>query len=134
VTREPVSIRVASRGSREAIDVTGQVAEVVTSWPDLVALVSIDHTSAAIVLAPSDDGMLADFARVAERWLAALRPFEHLEANNPNGEAHVLSAFAGTRLLVEVAGGSLRLGRWQRILLLEFDGPQERTVRILPLA
>jgi secondary thiamine-phosphate synthase enzyme len=41
---------------------------------------------------------------------------------------HILSTLIGTSLSVPVEDGKLRLGKWQRVVLFEFDGPQEREV------
>jgi thiamine phosphate synthase YjbQ (UPF0047 family) len=53
----------------------------------------------------------------------------HIRNNNPNTEAHVLSAFAGTGVTVAIEKGEPDLGTYQNILLLEMDGPKKREVR-----
>jgi secondary thiamine-phosphate synthase enzyme len=112
----------------EVIDITDEIVRQIPADAEGLVLVYVKHTTAALLLGPNDDGMRSDFERVAERWLAAVGPFEHVENNNPNGEAHVLSAFGGTQLTFPVDAGTLDLGTWQRVLLLELDGPQRRTV------
>lgn len=119
-----------TRRRYEAIDITDEVVSQIPQDADGLVLVYVKHTTAALLLGPTDDGMLTDFERVAERWLASLGPFEHVENDNPNGEAHVLSAFGGTQLTIPVDAGTLDLGTWQKVLLLEMDGPQLRTVGI----
>lgn len=114
----------------EVIDITDELIARVPPDADGVALVYLKHTTAALAMGPTDEGMIRDFERVAERWLAGLGPFEHNENNNPNGEAHILSTFGGTQLLIPIDGGKLDLGKWQRVLLLELDGPQRRTVGV----
>jgi secondary thiamine-phosphate synthase enzyme len=125
-----IRIPVQTSASREAIDITDQVVAAVEPGTGGLALVHTQHTTIALVLGPADEGMLEDFVRVGERWLAESGPFAHLEHDNANGEAHVMSAFGGTRLLLPVDADGLRLGTWQRILLLEFDGPRTRNVDI----
>jgi secondary thiamine-phosphate synthase enzyme len=122
--------RVASRGTIDAIDVTPIVDELVPAGASGTALVRLPHTSAALVLGPSDEGMLEDFLRMRRDWLAGLRPFRHVENDNPNGEAHLLSSILGVTLLVPLRDGRLDLGTWQRIILLEFDGPAQRTIEL----
>jgi secondary thiamine-phosphate synthase enzyme len=114
----------------EVVDITDELRQRIPADADGLALVYLKHTTAALVLGPDDEGMRRDFERVAERWLSGLGPFEHVENDNPNGEAHVLSAFGGVQLTLPVDMGKLDLGTWQRVLLLEMDGPQRRTVRI----
>ena len=44
--------------------------------------------------------------------------------------AHVLSALVGPSVSVPVRDGRLALGRFQRIVLVEFEGPRERTIEV----
>jgi thiamine phosphate synthase YjbQ (UPF0047 family) len=39
---------------------------------------------------------------------------------------HILSALIGTSVSLPFERGKLLLGSWQRVVLLEFDGPRER--------
>ena len=71
-----------------------------------------------------------DFLKIADRLFQQVRPFSHMRNNNPNTEAHALSAMFGTSLVLPVAGGKMRLGTYQRILLFELDGPKTRTVSL----
>jgi secondary thiamine-phosphate synthase enzyme len=43
---------------------------------------------------------------------------------------HILSSLIGTSLSVPVDDGELILGTWQRIILLEFDGPRKRQIAL----
>jgi secondary thiamine-phosphate synthase enzyme len=40
------------------------------------------------------------------------------------------ASILGPSLTVPVADGQLALGTWQSVLLVELDGPRERTVRV----
>ncbi len=50
-------------------------------------------------------------------------------AGNPTG--HLKAMITGNHCVFPVAGGKLALGSAQEIYLAEFDGPQERTVKIV---
>lgn len=126
------SFEVATTGPFDVVDITQRVSDLVPPGLDGLAFVQLPHTTAGLMLGPNDDGILRDYVRVAQRWLASCGPFEHIENNNPNAEAHILSAFGGTRLLLTATAGRLDIGRFQRILLLEWDGPQRRTVQVGP--
>lgn len=120
--------------AREIIDVTERVADAV-SLPEAGLLSAfLTHTSAALLVTADDAELRRDVERVAERWLASSGPFEHRQEGNPNAEAHVLSAFGGVHVLVPIADGRLVLGRYQRLLMLELDGPGERTIVITTLS
>ncbi len=41
---------------------------------------------------------------------------------------HIMSSLIGASVLVPVRGGELVLGTWQRVVLIELDGPRERNL------
>jgi thiamine phosphate synthase YjbQ (UPF0047 family) len=51
----------------------------------------------------------------------------------PNGHSHAKALLLRTSETLHVVGGRLQLGRWQRLLLLELDGPRERELSLLAL-
>jgi len=51
--------------------------------------------------------------------------FRHGEGNS---QAHILSVMLSTSINIPVTDAKLRLGRWQGVMLAEWDGPRERTV------
>jgi secondary thiamine-phosphate synthase enzyme len=48
-----------------------------------------------------------------------------------NGHAHCRALLLGSSVAVNVANGRLQLGRWQRVFLVELDGPRTREVSVL---
>lgn len=123
-------ITLETAGRLAVLDVTDAVQGEVAGSKDGLALVSIKHTTAAIVICADEPGLRDDVLRVVGDLLAAQRPFRHLQEGRANGEAHLLSALLGTRVCVRVVDGRLDLGVWQRLLLIELDGPQQRTVHV----
>jgi len=113
----------------EVINVTEALAELIGDVKDGLALFYIPHTTASLIFCEDDAELREDLVRVAEKWLADCRPFKHIRKNNPNTEAHVLSAFGGASLTVAIEDGKLDLGTYQNILLLEMDGPKQRRIR-----
>lgn len=110
---------------REVIDITEQVAEA-TTQNDGNVTVFVQHTTAAITTMDLDPGTDRDFLD----FLAAMTP--QLKWRHPHDPAHVpdhiLASIIGPSVTIPVANGKLQLGTWQRIVLVEFDGPRERTV------
>lgn len=116
------------------VDVTHAVQQQLADAEAGTALVFVKHTTAALLVSADEPNLRDDLVRVASGLLAEHRPFHHVQEGKPNGEAHILSALAGTHLCLPVIDGRLDLGRWQRLLLLELDGPQTRTVHIQLIA
>jgi secondary thiamine-phosphate synthase enzyme len=110
----------------EAIDLTDRLTG--RTYPDGVLLVSTSHTTAALIIGEADDEMLEDYERVARDLFASWEPFRHHRNDNPNAAAHLVSSIAGTQVLLPIRDGVLQLGTWQRVLLLELDGPKSRRV------
>jgi len=44
--------------------------------------------------------------------------------------AHVLAALVGPSVSVPIRAGRLALGQFQRIVLVELEGPRERTIDV----
>jgi secondary thiamine-phosphate synthase enzyme len=94
-------------------------------------LVSVPHTTAAVTVGETwDDDVTTDVERALARWVPDVR-FDHGEGNSP---AHFLSEAIGVSCLVPLEDGKPVLGRWQGIVLIELDGPRERTVQVRALA
>jgi secondary thiamine-phosphate synthase enzyme len=119
---------VQSERKIQAIDVTGQVAACLPADADGVAHVFTPHTTVALVIGEDEEKLLGDLERTAASLLAHCGPFQHAGRGNPNAPAHLFSSLAGVSLCVPVRAGQLRLGTFQRILLVELDGPKARQV------
>ena len=53
------------------------------------------------------------------------------EAERPNGHAHCRALLLPSSACLNVMGGRLLLGRWQRVFLVELDGPREREMSVI---
>jgi secondary thiamine-phosphate synthase enzyme len=124
-------LTVATERSIQAIDLTDRLTD--RRWPDGVLLLSVPHTTAALIIGEADPEMLQDYERVARDWFAPWEPFKHHKNDNPNAAAHLVSSLAGTQLVLRVTDGALVLGTYQRIVLLELDGPKARRVDMVSL-
>jgi secondary thiamine-phosphate synthase enzyme len=122
-------------GGRETIeDITAQCAEFARQAAhggDGLLHVFVPHATAGIVVmelgASSDDDLLAVLAELLpadDRW-------RHAHGSRGHGRAHVLPAFVTPFAVLPVVGGSLALGTWQSVALVDLnvDNP-ERTVRL----
>jgi secondary thiamine-phosphate synthase enzyme len=115
------------------IDITKEVERAAKELgaKDGALLVSVPHTTAAVTVGETwDEDVTTDVERALAAWVPDVR-FDHAEGNSP---AHFLSEAIGVSCLVPLEDGKPVLGRWQGIVLIELDGPRERTVRVHALA
>lgn len=122
----PSQTIISTSRKSQVVDVTAACHSLIAEVESGIAVFNVLHTTAALIVGENDSDLFDDLVRVAEDLLSGLRPFRHGRHGNPNAEAHILSAFAGSSLTLPIENGKLVLGTWQRILLLELDGPKRR--------
>ena len=96
------------------------------------------HTTAAILVNEHEPLLLDDLSRVLAGWAPAHARYSHDDferrtANmtpdeRPNGHAHARAMALQASTTLAVIGDEVQLGRWQRIFLVELDGPRSREV------
>jgi secondary thiamine-phosphate synthase enzyme len=129
----------------EFIDLTDRIAAIVVEAGIVTGLVNIQslHTTTAIVINEHEPLLLADVAALLRRVAPVDVPYRHDDTDartvnlapgeRPNGHAHCHALLLGSSVALNVAGGRLQLGRWQRVFLVELDGPRSREVSVLVL-
>lgn len=91
-----------------------------------VCIVFIKHTTACVTTADLDPGTDLDMLDAFE----AIMP--KLNYRHPHNPAHVvdhiLASMIGPSVAIPISNGQLDLGTWQEVVLIELDGPRERTI------
>lgn len=125
-----IRFNVSTHKKREVLDITDQVNEEIKKLEikDGVCNLFLTHTTAALTTADLDPGTDQDYLDVFEKLIPKL-DYKHPH-DPPHMPDHILSTLIGTSLTLPVENGKLVLGTWQRVILLEFDGPRERHVVI----
>ncbi len=116
-----------TRKKREVVDITDTVQEFLAS-PKATGICNllILHTTAALTTADLDPGTDLDMLDAFEAMIPKLHyRHPHNPAHVPD---HILSTLIGTSLALPFEKGKLLLGTWQRVVLIELDGPRERHV------
>ncbi len=118
---------IASHRKRQILDITEQVESHLPEATGIVCL-NILHTTAALTTADLDPGTDLDMLDAFEAMMPKLR-YRH--PHNPEHVPdHILSSLIGTALTLPVESGSLVLGTWQRVVLVELDGPRQRELTL----
>ena len=140
-TQHDLTISVATREELEFIDLTPALVALVESLGvrDGVLTVQTRHTTTGVMINEHEPLLLNDLKAMFERLVPA-GPYQHDDFmrrtvnltpdERVNGHAHCRAALLRSTESVPIVDGQLTLGRWQRIFLVEFDGPRRREVAI----
>jgi len=115
---------------REVLDITDVVEDQLGNSGNETGMchLLVLHTTAALTTADLDPGTDLDLLDAFEAMVPKLR-YRH--PHNPGHVAdHILSALIGTSVALPFQNGKLLLGTWQRVVLIELDGPREREVAV----
>ena len=115
----------------EVKDITKEVAEFisVSKLKEGICTVFVKHTSCAITITENYDPNIGKDLVNALDKLIPEGVWLHDKIDN-NGSAHIKSAILGPSEIIPVRGGELLLGKWQNIVLCEFDGPKKRKILV----
>lgn len=121
------TLQVRTERKDQVVDITSQVqAEIEAS--DGVCTVFAAHTTCAVTTADLDPGTDQDYLEALRKLLPQIRyRHPHNPGHTPD---HILATLIGPSVSIPVRGRRLVLGVWQRIVLIELDGPRERDVYV----
>jgi secondary thiamine-phosphate synthase enzyme len=123
---------IATESPSQSIDITSQVNESVARSGvknGLCHVMVLHSTAAVIVNETADPNIGRDVVTALERAVPERADWLH-DRIDDNAHSHIKAAILGPSELVPVRDGELVLGTWQRLMLLEFDGPRERSVSV----
>ena len=125
-------IRVSTHGHCQVVDLTGDVAAIISASGIELGIVSVSGTGSTlgITTLEFEPGCVSDLARALETIAPANTDYAHnARWNDENGYAHLRSALMGTTKSFPVTAGRLAIGTWQQVVLCDFDDrPRERRI------
>jgi secondary thiamine-phosphate synthase enzyme len=138
------TFRVATPAPTAFVDVTDRLARVVAEAGIRTGLVTVrtSHTTTGLIVNEDEPLLRRDFEACLERLAPCGADYAHddlarrdgVPADEPrNGHAHCRALLLPSSAGLTVADGRLALGRWQRVLLVELDGPRERELAVVVL-
>ncbi|MGC9195311.1 MAG: secondary thiamine-phosphate synthase enzyme YjbQ [Syntrophobacteraceae bacterium] len=113
-----------------AVDITSGVEAVLKEMAAQkgVCLVYVAHTTAALIINEgADSNVMEDVLDTLDTLVPWKGAYKHAEGNSA---AHIKAILAGGSVQVIVDSGHMVLGTWQKIFLLDFDGPRTRKIFI----
>jgi secondary thiamine-phosphate synthase enzyme len=127
-------LQVSTKRKREILDITPlfrkHLAEVKTTGG--LCHLFLLHTTAALTTADLDPGTDLD---ILDAFAAIIPKLEYRHPHDPEHVPdHILSSLIGTSLTFPFKDGEPVLGTWQRIILVELDGPRTREIAVSLMA
>ena len=122
--------RISTSSLKEVVDLTDHLQTLIRKAKMHEGLCSIflTHTTAALATGEIGEGTEKDLLEVVEQMVPPIR-FRH--AHDPSHAwSHMASSILGPSLTIPVSAGQLVLGTWQSVMLVELDGPRERTIHV----
>lgn len=126
-THETFAVRTEQR--LDVVDITDRVSRAVPEDVESgLCTVFVTHTTAGVCLNEAESRLLGDI----ESFLAELVPDEGHDHDrfDGNADSHLRAMLLGASETIPILNGELATGTWQSVLLVECDGPRERTVSV----
>jgi len=123
-------------GGRRVHDVTERVARFAAEvGGDGLLHVFVPHATAGVALMETGSGSENDLDELLGRGFPRDDRYAHRHGSVGHGGDHLVPVFVSSSLSVPVVGGTLQLGTWQSIVLIDPNRENDvRTVRLSFLA
>ncbi|HEX7291272.1 MAG TPA: secondary thiamine-phosphate synthase enzyme YjbQ [Conexibacter sp.] len=125
-------LKVETAGDGQIVDLTEGVRSVVrtSGVAHGVAVAFARGSTVAVTTMEYEPGGIADLTELLERLAPRAGDYEHNRRNaDTNAHAHLRAALIGPSESVPIVAGSLALGTWQQLVLIDFDDrPRSREV------
>ena len=116
---------------QKLVDVTDEVAGFVAAGGESGLLhVYVPHATCGIALIETGSGSEEDLVATLERLLPRDDRYRHRHGSPGHGADHLLPALVSPSVVIPVRSGRLRLGAWQRVVLVDLnpDNPTRRVI------
>jgi secondary thiamine-phosphate synthase enzyme len=120
----------------ELVDLTDTVMAFVRQSGVREGLISLwsMHTTCSVFINESQQALEADIKGFLETIAGRGGYYrhndpKHSDCDRQNADSHLRAMVLGHSLTLQVSGGELVVGQWQRVLCGELDGPRTRKVR-----
>jgi secondary thiamine-phosphate synthase enzyme len=93
------------------------------------------HTTCAVFINEFQSALLTDIKLVLEQLVARDAEWRHndpahSDCDRMNADSHLRALLLGHSMTLQISGGEIVLGQWQRVLMAELDGPRARSLRV----
>lgn len=122
------TIIISTQNKDQVVDITENVQDEIKkeNAKDGICHLFVLHTTCALTTADLDPGTDLD---LLDALRSVLPKIHYRHPHDPSHVPdHILSSIIGPSITIPIENGEFVLGTWQRVILLEFDGPRERKI------
>ncbi len=142
VVLSDTTLEIATTEPIEFVDITDHINEHLAEHEVDTGTITVfsRHTTAAIKINEAEELLLEDFKKMLREMFPPGRVYNHNDMSRrkppiapderPNGHSHCMHLLLSTSETIPVLDGRLALGTWQRVFVVELDGPRQREVII----
>ena len=120
-----VSLAIRMEGSTQVENITKPVADALagSNLKAGIVTVFIQHTTASVMIIEDEPGIRADTNTFWNRLVPPDSQWQHNIVNpgEDNGHSHLRGQLQGPSVTIPFTAGTLLLGRWQQIVVVDFD-------------
>ncbi len=120
-----VSLQVKMSGGTHIENITAMVQQALSKCSMRSGIVTVfaKHTTASVLIIEDEPGIRADTKTIWDRLVPADPGWQH-NTRNPgedNAHSHLRGQLQGPSLTVPFNDGTLALGTWQQVVVVDFD-------------
>ena len=124
-------IELQTQAAKEVVDITARVEARIGGVSGGSCQLFLRHTTAGLMVVTNETGVPEDIMDILQTLTP---PIAYRHDSRAHVAAHFLSALVGPSVTIPVRDGKLALGEFQRIVLMEFEGPRRREIEVRLLA
>jgi secondary thiamine-phosphate synthase enzyme len=127
-------IAVSTKGETDMVDITPQVAELISDSGVLEGIVNIfvPGATGALTTMEFEPGVVEDLRAALQRMAPSGIVYQHhLKWKDGNGHSHVRAALIGPSVTLPIREGCVPAGTWQQVVFIELDArPRKRSLLV----
>ena len=119
---------IKSKTEKEVIDLTNQLNSIVAglNTKDGILFLFVKHTTCSLSVADLDPGTDKDYLEAIEKMFPEGN-YRHPHDPSHVGD-HIMSSIINPSVVLPIKNGTLDLGTWQSVVLIELNGPRDREI------
>ncbi|MCL4339112.1 secondary thiamine-phosphate synthase enzyme YjbQ [Patescibacteria group bacterium] len=127
-----ISLSFQTEGRSQMIDITDEIQDALEKnhITEGIANIFVVGSTASISTIENDENLYQDMQEVLEKVIPMEKNWKHHQTwGDENGGSHLRATLFGPGICVPVTKGKLKLGTWQKVVLMDFDTtPRNREI------